>query len=104
VIDPARQQWDQAAQLLDAEESDPVRHRQLWLLVDAVLDELRRRLGQRFTLDELVALHSGAAEDWAREVVSEWLPPEPRVGLADVTLVLDAAFHVYARGASDYHP
>jgi hypothetical protein len=104
VIDPARQQWEQGAQRLDAEESDPVRHRQLWMLVDAVTDELRRRVGQRFTIDELVALHSGAAEDWAREVVSEWLPAEPRVGLADVTLVLDAAFHVYARGASDYHP
>jgi hypothetical protein len=104
LTDPARQQWEEGARRLDAEEGDPVRHRQLWILVDAILDELRRRLGQRFTLDELVALHASAAEDWAREVVTEWLPPEPRVGLADVALVLDAAFHLHARGASDYRP
>jgi hypothetical protein len=104
VIDPARQQWADAAKRLDAEQPDPVRHRQLWALVDAIVDELRRRVGQRFTLDELVALHSGASEDWAREVVVESLPPEPRVGLADVALVLDVAFHVYARGGSDYRP
>ena len=104
MIDPARQQWAEGAKRLDVEQRDPVRHRQLWALVDAIVSELRRRIGQRFTLDELVALHSGAAEDWAREVVSEWLPAEPRVGLADVTLVLDTAFHVYARGASDYRP
>jgi len=104
LTDPARQQGEEGARRLDAEEADSVRHRQLWVLVDAIVDELRRRLGQRFTLDELVALHSGAAEDWAREVVSEWLPPAPRVGVADVALVLDAAFHVYARGASDYRP
>ncbi len=104
MIDPARQQWADGAKRLDVEQRDPVRHRQLWALVDVIVSELRRRIGQRFTLDELVALHSGAAEDWAREVVSEWLPAEPRVGLADVTLVLDTAFHVYARGASDYRP
>jgi hypothetical protein len=71
--------------------------------VDVLLAELRRRLGQRFTLDELVSLHSGA-DDWAREVVEDALPPEPRVGLADLTLVLDVACHVYARGAVDYAP
>ena len=46
----------------------------------------------------------GFSYDWAREVVADALPPEPRVGLADLTLVLDAACHVYARGASDYAP
>lgn len=103
MIDSARQLWDDAARRLAAE-GDPTRERQLWALVDAILDELRRRLGQRFTLAELAALHGRAAEDWARELLAESMPPEPRVGPADLTLVLDAAFHLYARGASDYRP
>jgi hypothetical protein len=104
LIDPARQVWDEAARRLGAEAGDPVRERQLWALVDVLLAELRRRLGQRFTLDELVALHGRAAEDWARELVAAAMPAEPRVGPADVTLVLDTAFHLFARGASDYYP
>ena len=104
LIDASRQLWEDGARRLDAEDGDPIRHAQLWTLVDTMLAELRRRLGQRFTLDELVALHSGAAEDWARELLIESLPEEPRVGAADVTVVLDAAFHLYARGALDYRP
>jgi hypothetical protein len=101
VIDPVRQQWEEGMRRLDAEERDPRRHRQLWLLVDVVLGELRRRLGQRFTLAELAGLHRGA-EEWARDAVVDSLPPDPRVGVGDVALVVDAAFHLYARGAADY--
>jgi hypothetical protein len=104
LIDPSRQLWEEGARRLDAEASDPIRHRQLWGLVETLVAELRRRLGQRFTLGELVALHSQAAEDWARELLVESLPAEPRVGAPDLALVLDAAFHVYARGAADYVP
>jgi len=104
VIDAARQLWEDAARRLAAEGGDPARERQLWALVDAILAELRRRLGQRFTLEELAALHGRAAEDWARELLAGSMPPEPRVGPADLTLVLDAAFHLYARGASDFRP
>ena len=53
MIDPARQQWADGAKRLDGEQRDPVRHRQLWALVDVIVSELRRRIGQRFTLDEL---------------------------------------------------
>lgn len=104
LIEASRQLWADGARRLDAEASDPIRHRQLWGLVDMLVAELRRRLGQRFTLGELVALHSSAAEDWARELLMESLPEEPRVGLSDLALVLDSAFHIYARGAADYVP
>jgi hypothetical protein len=103
VIDSARQQWEDGRRRLDAEIGDPTRYRQLYGLVDAMLAELRRLLGQRFTLAELAALHAGA-EDWARVLVEDVMPPEPRVGIRDVPIVVDAAFHAYARGAIDYSP
>jgi hypothetical protein len=63
--------------------------------VDAVVDELRRRLGSAFTLDELADLY-GRGSDWASDVAA-------RVsGDADATVVADAAFARYAREAKDY--
>jgi hypothetical protein len=103
MIDSARQQWEDGRRRLDAEAGDPIRYRQLHGLVEAVLAELRRLLGQRFTVAELAALHADA-EDWARVLVEDAIPPEPRVGIRDVPVVVDAAFHVYARGATDYTP
>jgi hypothetical protein len=103
VIDSARQQWEDGRRRLDAEVTDPLRYRQLYELVDAVVSELRRLLGQRFTVAELAALHADAP-DWARPIVEDALPPEPRVGIRDVSIVVDAAFDTYARGATDYAP
>jgi hypothetical protein len=68
-----------------------------------VVDELRRRVGQTFTLDELADAYSGA-EDWVREVVVREADLRARAGLRDTALVQDAAFGQYARGATDYAP
>jgi hypothetical protein len=103
VIDSARNQWEEGRRRLMGEVADPVRYRQLCDLVDAVVDELRRRVGQSFTLLELARAHAGA-EDWVREVVRDATPPKARVGIRDVALVQDAAFHAYSRGAGDYRP
>jgi hypothetical protein len=65
-----------------------------------VTAELRKRLGTTFTLTELVDVYADV-EDWAREALAEHgAPGWPR----DVTLVADEAFHLYARGATDYRP
>lgn len=98
----ARFQWDDAARRLGAE-GDPERVGELEALVDLVIDELRKRLGSTFTLDELAAVHRDA-DDWAREVVLDARQPESRVRPADVVLVLEAACGRYARGAEDYRP
>jgi hypothetical protein len=103
VIDSARQHWEDGRRRLDAEAGEPVRYTQLYGLVDVVLAELRRLLGQRYTLAELASRHPGA-EDWARDLIEDEMPPDPRVGIRDVPLVVDAAFNVYARGATDYQP
>jgi hypothetical protein len=101
MIDSARQQWDEGSRRLEAEAVDPARYRQLCRLVEVLLAELRRKVGQRFTLAELAVVHA-RAEDWARDLVQDAMPSEPKIGVGDVPLVVDAAFHAYARGATDY--
>ena len=66
-------------------------------------DELRRRLGQRYTLADLAAAYDGA-EEWVRDVVLRSARPKFRAGVRDTALVQDAAFARYAQGASDYEP
>ncbi len=99
----ARHQWEDGRRRLAAEAAEPARHDQLLDLVDAVADELRRRIGQHFTLEQLAAAHPGA-EDWVRELVAERVPPGARAGVRDAALVLDAAFDAYARRALDFGP
>ena len=61
----------------------------------AVLEELRRRLGSSFSLEELTELY-GANTDWASEVARS-------AGAGtEAARVVDAAFGRYAREAVDY--
>jgi hypothetical protein len=62
---------------------------------DVVVDELRKRLGSSFVLDELSDLY-GADTDWATDLAGRW-----GAG-TDAALVVDAAFARYAREASNY--
>jgi hypothetical protein len=103
VLASARQQWDDGRRRLDAEGEGTARSRHLAALVDAVLTELRRRVGQTFTLAELASAYEGS-EEWVREVVAGATTPRSRAGIRDAALVQDAAFALYARGASDYRP
>ena len=59
----ARHQWDDGKRRLAEEGLDTARSRHLAVLIDAVVDELRRRVGQRYTLADLAAAYDGA-EDW----------------------------------------
>jgi hypothetical protein len=100
-IEVARQEWEEGQRRLEEVRADQRRYRQLLELVELVLDELRKRVGQTYTLAELVAAY-GDSERWAREsleeraTASEW----PR----HLTIVLAAAFAAYQRGATDYEP
>jgi hypothetical protein len=97
----ARQEWEEGSRRLEAAREDRRRYRQLLERLEVVLDELRRQLGQTYTLAELVAAY-GESERWAREVLEErsTAPGWPR----DLSLVLAAAFDAYQRGAIDYEP
>jgi hypothetical protein len=112
TVESARHQWEEGVRRVDATTRDEPLYRELADLVDTVVDELRRRVGQTFTLAELADAYEGA-DDWVREVVageataaSEGGEPSRRrrAGIADTALVQDAAFGLYARGATDYRP
>ena len=94
-----QQEWEEGGRRLEAERDDRRRYERLLEQVEVVLEELRRNVGQTYTLTELAAAYRDA-ERWAREVVAERAPTPgwPR----DLTLVLAAAFHTYQRGAVDY--
>ena len=96
-----RQQWEDGNRRLKGEAVDPLRHRRLLAQLEVVTDELRRRVGQTYTLGELAEVY-GDADRWTREVIAANAPTPgwPR----DVALVQDDAFYLYARGAVDYSP
>jgi hypothetical protein len=101
VVDVARREWEDGYRRFQAASRDPVVADRLSAQLEVVTSELRRRIGQTFTLEELVAMYD-RAEAWVRDAVSEHAatPGWPRT----LALVEDAAFHLYQRGAVDYKP
>jgi hypothetical protein len=100
-VELARQQWLDGNRRIEAARGDRRRYRRLVGDVELVVDRLRRRVGQTFTLDELAAAYEGA-DDWVRQLLED-ADPE-RAAPAEPGTVADAAFHAYARGAVDYRP
>jgi hypothetical protein len=95
----ARQEWGEGNRRLESLRDDPRRYQRLLAQLELVVDELRKRVGQTYTLAELASAYADA-DRWARELVEKRAPSPgwPR----DVSLVLAAAFHAYQRGATDY--
>lgn len=97
----ARQQWDEGRRRIERLRTDPEAYARLSAQVELVAAELRRRIGLTYTLDDLARAYDGA-DDWARDVLddarAEDAPPP------ETATIADAAFHLYARGASDYVP
>jgi hypothetical protein len=96
-----RQEWADGYRRLEAERDNRGRYRTLHAQVEAVTEQLRRRVGSVYTLAELAAEYR-RSESWVREAIAE-LPPPARWP-PGVSLATDAAFHLYARGARDYEP
>jgi hypothetical protein len=98
-VELIRQEWDDGRHRLEAERADPARYHRLVTQVEIIGDELRKRVGQTFTLAELADSYRDA-DRWARQLVEDRAPSPgwPR----DLALVLAAAFHAYQRGAVDY--
>jgi hypothetical protein len=94
-----RQEWEEADRRLEAERGDSRRYERLLEQVGIVGDELRKRVGQTYTLAELARAYRDA-EHWAREAVEERAPSPGWT--RDLTFVLAAAFYAYQRGAVDY--
>ena len=94
-----QQEWEEGHRRLEAERGDRRRYETLVRQVEIVAEELRKQVGQTFTIGELADSYRDA-ERWAREIVEDRAPSPgwPR----DLALVLAAAYHAYQRGATDY--
>ncbi len=90
--------WEEGQRRLIA--SDPADRQAMERAVDAVVGELRRRLGGPFTSDELAALYASQGTDWAFALTTRAVPGNPAAW--DMSAVGGAAFARYAREASDY--
>jgi hypothetical protein len=101
ALDHTRREWELGYRRLQEDLRETPRGDAILTELDALTAELRRRVGQSFTLGELADAYA-TSEAWAREAVAD---TEPATGwprrLATVT---DAAFHLYSRGAVDYAP
>jgi hypothetical protein len=101
LVEIARQDWADGYRRLQAERENASRYVLLHAQHDAVIEQLRRRVGAVFTLSELAAEYR-RSESWVREAIAE-LPDESQLP-PGLTTATDAAFHLYARGARDYEP
>ena len=90
-------QWQQGERRLRA--APPERAQLLQRVTDALVAELRRRLGGRFSSAELVDLYEGG-NAWCLQVAMKVAPEDPWAWEAG--LVVDAAFARYLREAADY--
>ena len=101
ALDVVRSEWGDGYRRFRDLSRDRVAADRLSLQLEIVTDELRKRVGQTFTLEDLAAKYAGA-DEWVRDTVSERAPTPgwPRT----LAIVQDAAFHLYQRGAVDYSP
>lgn len=101
VLDVVRREWEDGYRRFQDLSRDRVAASRLSAQLDVVMDELRKRVGQTFTLEQLALTYQNA-DEWARAAVSEHAatPGWPRA----LAIVQDAAFYMYQRGAVDYAP
>ena len=100
-VDVARQQWAEGNRRLESHAADPDVYRRLLVQVEVATEELRKRVGETFTLAQLAEAYD-AADGWIREAVEERAAAP---GWSHhLSVVQDAAFFLFARGATDYSP
>jgi hypothetical protein len=97
AIAAARFQWEDGLARM-AEPVPPAVARARRRIVEAVHDELRRRVGLTFTTAELVSVYDDASS-WYLDLAARIAPREPQAWEPSATL--DGAFATYARQASD---
>lgn len=90
--------WQEGQRRID--QAQPADRAAMERVADALVVELRRRLGGPFTVNELAALYLNGGTDWCFDVAVRVEPSRPAAW--DLTAVAGAAFARYAREASDY--
>jgi hypothetical protein len=97
TFESALAQWDDGLRRLA--EAPPEEQRMLERVTQAIEAELRRRLGGRFTAQELADFYDEGT-DWTTDIAVAVAPEDPYAW--DVRTVADAAFGRYLRQATDY--
>ena len=92
-------QWEDGYNRLREASQDPQHGHEVLRAVEAIRDELRRRIGATFTAAELADLY-GQGTDWCLEA-ARWELPERAADL-DPQAIVDGAFHLQLRAATDY--
>jgi hypothetical protein len=100
TVDLALMEWETGLRRLETLDVPPAREAVYRAVVDEIVAELNRRVGQTFTLERLAREYEQSAS-WARLVAQR---TTDQVWAHDLTIVGDAAFARFARGASDYRP
>jgi hypothetical protein len=98
-LDNALYQWEEGYSRLRELTSDPQLGRAASRAVEAVREELRRRIGPTFRAEELADLYARGT-DWCLEAARRAVPMEA-VDL-DPQAITDGTFYLYLRGASNY--
>ena len=97
AFETAAYQWHEGERRLREAPTD--QRRVLERVVERVVAELRRRLGGRFTADELVGLYDQGTT-WVMDIAAGIAPDDPWAW--DPRTAADAAFARYLREAEDY--
>ncbi len=90
-------QWEEGYRRLEELRDDPRDYRRAARVVDAIRDELRRRIGPTFRAAQLADLYAQGT-DWVGEVTRGVMPATD----IEPSLLGDAAFWLYLRGATDF--
>jgi hypothetical protein len=99
TVSYARSQWEEGEARVTRSTEDSGRRMLLERVVDAIMYELEKRLGQTFTGMDLVREYE-RAEPWALEVASRIAPEDPWAW--EQSVVLDAACFRMGRRTQDY--
>lgn len=92
-------QWEDGYARYREAAADPRTGNSVVRAVEAIRDELRRRIGATFTAAQLADLYAQGT-DWCLEA-ARWALPEQAADL-DPQALVDGAFYLQLRGATDY--
>jgi hypothetical protein len=90
--------WQEGQRRMDR--AEPAERAAMERVTEALVAELRRRLGGPFTVQELAQLYVEQGTDWCFDVAVRIAPSRPAAW--DMPTVAGAAFARYAREAIDY--
>jgi hypothetical protein len=99
AVDYARSRWEEGELRVQRAAPDSHRRDVFEDVVEALMHELEKRIGQVFTSLELANLQD-TSEAWCTRIAHEVAPEHPEAWELDT--VQNAAFHRYSRRASDY--